>query len=313
MHKSLSLARASGDRGLMAEALIVLSDTASSFADFAAGEQLAREGLALCRQLQRPDLTAIVLASLAWSINCQGGYNESERYYRESLAISEASANPFGIALATNFLGWVAYCEGGARLAEAAALYMRALASWRHIGHRYFIAMCLGDSALVAYEQGDCAQARHFAQEGLAIAEELKHADLTSYNLSALGAASSGLGEWAASRRYLFRSLQIAYQLHIPDNVALMLYFLALLFVEESKFAVPSAAEQAEKQLQALELLAFIIKHPATWQVARDRAERVQADLVVRLPVEAAAAALARGRQRTFDEIVRPLLLEGQG
>jgi hypothetical protein len=45
----------------------------------------------------------------------------------------------------------------------------------------------------------------------------------------------------------------------------------------------------------------------------RDRAQRVQADLVARLPADAAETALERSRQQTFDEIVRALLLEDQG
>lgn len=310
LRTSLSLAEASGDNELTAEALLGLSDLLSSFGEFSVGEKPARAALVLCRQLQRPDLMARALAALAWCVCCLGGYAEAERYYREALAISEKIANPFGIALATNFLGWVAYCEGGERLAEAAALHAQALVIWRSIGNRSFVAMCLGDSALAAYELGDYAEAKRLAGEGVTGAEELRQSDLLSYNLNVLGAATCSLGELAASRRCLFRSLQIAYELRMPDKAALMLYFLALLFIQEGKmFAAPSD-QQSAQDVAALELLAFVVDQPATWQAVRDRAARKQADLAAHLLPDVAAAAQARGRQRSFDEIARTLLLE---
>ncbi len=310
LRASLSLAKASGDRELTAEALLGLSDLLSSFGEHGAGEQLAREALSLCRQLQRPDLTARALAALAWCASCLGGYAEAERYYRETLAISETIANPFGIALATNFLGWVAYCEGGERLVEAADLHAQALAIWRRIGNRSFVAMCLGDCALAAYELGAYAEAKRLAHEGVTVAEELGQSDLLSYNLNVLGAAVCSLGELAASRRYLFRSLEIAHELRMPDKAALMFYFLALLFIQEGRMDAASPDHQAVKQYTALELLAFIVNQPATWQAVRDRAVRAQTDLVVHLHPDTAAAAQTRGRQRSFDEIARMLLLE---
>ncbi|MCC6169113.1 MAG: tetratricopeptide repeat protein [Caldilineaceae bacterium] len=155
LQQTITLARASGDRNQMAEALHILSDIVASFADFEESKRLAQEALALCRELQRPDLTARVLASTGWAVNCLGDYALSEHYYRESLAISEAIGDPYGIALSTNFLGWVAFCAGGERLAQAVAFYERALAIWRHIGQRTNIAMCLGDYGLAAYELGD--------------------------------------------------------------------------------------------------------------------------------------------------------------
>ena len=272
LRKSLSLAKASGDRELTAEALLGLSDLLSSFGEFAVGEQHAREALALCRPLQRADLMARALAALAWCVSCLGGYAEAERYYSETLAISKTMANPFGIALATNFLGWVAYCKGGARLAEAADLHAQALAIWRRIGNRSFVAMCLGDCALAAYELGDYVEAIRLAREGVTVAEELKQSDLLSYNLNVLGAATCRIGDLAESRRHLFRSLQIAHERRMPDKAALMLYFLAQLFIQEGTISAASSNQPAAQQVAALELLAFVIDQPATWQVVRDRA-----------------------------------------
>jgi tetratricopeptide (TPR) repeat protein len=288
----------------MVESLKVLSDISSSWADFEEGKQYAEEALLLCRKLQRPDLTAQVLAALAWATNCLGGYAESERYYRESLEIAEEIASPFGIALATNFLGWVAFCAGGDRLPEAMSLHSQAMAIWRQIGQRTNLAMCLGDYALAAHEHGDYAVAMRFAQEGLALSVELDYVDLISYNSYCLGAALCGLGDLAASQHYLNRALQIASKAQIPDNISAILYFVAQLRIRQGNLPHLSATDRWKKQGEALELLTLLIQHRATWQLFRDRALPVQAELMAILPADLAAAAIERGQQRTMAEVV---------
>ncbi|RIK43085.1 MAG: hypothetical protein DCC55_06780 [Chloroflexi bacterium] len=308
LQQSLAFARQSGDQNQMAEALLGLADVASSFGAFAEGERFAREALALCRQLERPDLTAAVIASLAWATNCLGRYTESEQYYRESLALSESIGNPFGIGLAIQFLGWVAYCEGGERLADALALYEEAATIFRRIGHSNHLAMALGDYALAASERGEYEAALRSAQEGLAIMEALGHHNLICYNLNGLGAATCGLDDLAASRRYLLRSLRISIGAQIWDHAAVALYLLARVLVQESRSAGLSEAEQIQKQVQALELLAWVVHQPTIWQPIRDRAQKVQAELADTLPPDIVAAASERGKQKTSDMVVVEIL-----
>jgi predicted ATPase/DNA-binding SARP family transcriptional activator len=308
IQQSLALARTGHDRDQMAEALMNLSDIASSWADFAEGKRLAQEALLLCHQLQHPNLTAKVIAGLAWATNCLGDYAESEKYYQDSLAISEAIGAPFDIAIATNFLGWVAFCIGGERLQEALRLHEQAMVTWRQIGHRTHQAMCLGDYALAACELGEYDRALRAAQEGLAITEELHHSDLTSYNSYCLAAAACGKHDFVTSQHYLLRSLKIASKSQISDNVCATLYFQALLFVEESKLPTLPPVERTEKQVQALELLALIIQHRATWQLFRDRALRLQTALADGLPAEVITAAIERGQSRTLAETVAEIL-----
>ena len=307
--QSLDFARQSGDRNQMVEALLGLADTASSFGNFRAGEQFNREALALCQQLQRPDLTANVLASLAWATNCLGRYEESEQYYRQSLALSEAIGNPAGIGLATQFLGWVAFCEGGERLADALSLYERATAIYRRIGYGNLLAMVLGDYALAAVELGKYDAALRAAQEGLALMEELGHQNLVCYNLNGLGAAAYGLNDLEASRRYLLRSLQSAHEAQIPDHAGVALLWLARLLVKEGR-AGESEVECIQKETQALALLAWVIQQPTTWQPIRDRAQQTQAKLADSLPPDLIAAANEWGEGKTLEEVAAAALSE---
>ncbi|MEZ4681054.1 MAG: hypothetical protein R2932_43260 [Caldilineaceae bacterium] len=310
LEKSLNQAHASGDQNRMAKAFLGLADVASAFSDFAAGEGYAREALALCRPLQRPDLTARVVASLAWAVNSQGAYAESAHYYHESLTIAESIGNSFSIGVAIQFLGWVAYCEGGARLAEALAQYERAIAIFRQIGHKNHLAMTLGDYALAASECGHHTAALRAAQEGLALAQASGQRTMVAYNLNGMGAATCALHDVAASRRYLHEALQITSISQMDDHSMVALYWLAQLHLNESQTA-SSAAQRLEIQLQALELLSLVAHNPATWQLFRDRAQRAQAELAVMLPAELAAAAIARGQDRSPAEVFTALLQDG--
>jgi predicted ATPase/DNA-binding SARP family transcriptional activator len=309
LQQSLDFARQSGDHNQMVETLLGLADTASSFGNFSTGEQYNREALALCQQLQRPDLTANVLASLAWATNCLGRYAESEQYYRESLALSEAIGNPSGIGLATQFLGWVAFCEGGERLADALSLYEQATAIYRRIGYSNLLAMVLGDYALAAVELGKYDAALRSAQEGLALMEALGHQNLVCYNLNGLGAATYGLNDLEASRRYLIRSLQSAHDAQIPDHAGVALLWLARLLVKEGHTG-HSEVERTQKELRALALLAWVIHQPTTWQPIRDRAQQTQTELVERLPPVEADAAYAQGTRWTLAQIVTEFMVE---
>jgi tetratricopeptide (TPR) repeat protein len=254
-----------------------------------------------------------VLASLAWPTNCLGGYAESARYYRESLTISEAIGDPQGVALATSFLGWVSFCEGESGLVEALSLYQQAITIWRHIGHRVDLAMSLGDYALVAYELGDYPTAMRCGQEGLAITDEFHHFDLMAYNLCGMGAAACGMGDLQTARQYLLRSLKLAHESQIFPQASLAIYFFARLLVLESQNATPGGApgvEQLEKQAHAVELLAWVIHQPATWQLIRDRAQHVLAELLESLPAGTAATAQQRGREKTLEDIATEILDE---
>jgi DNA-binding SARP family transcriptional activator/predicted ATPase len=313
LHKSLALSQELGDLNQTIGALHGLSDTVASFGAFAESEAYARQALTLCRQLQRPDWTARVLASLAWVNSCRGNYPEAEQFYRESLVITEQIGNPYGMALAINFLGWMAFCAGGARLPEALTFYDRALSIWRQIGQRSNLAMGLGDYALAACELGHYAVAFEYAQEGLAITEQLNHLNLTAYNLNVLGAAACGLADFAASRRYLLRALHMTVEAQIIDSLAVTFYLLAQLLIQESAHLTLPAAEQVQKQSQALEWLTLVIHHPPTWQLFRDRARRAQADLIDTLPPEVAEAAIGRGQCSTLAEAALTLLQQEAG
>jgi hypothetical protein len=88
----------------------------------------------------------------------------------------------------------------------------------------------------------------------------------------------------------------------------------AILLVKESKLSFGDDSSQEgtfskEAKLEkALEILALVVQHRATWQVYKDKAARLLAELETGLPPEVVAAAQERGKTRTLEEVVAEIL-----
>lgn len=70
------------------------------------------------------------------------------------------------------------------------------------------------------------------------------------------------------------------------------------------------AISKEAKPEKALEILALVVHHQATWQVYKDKATRLLAELKVELPPEVVAAAQERGKTRKLEEVVAEILEE---
>jgi hypothetical protein len=191
-----------------------------------------------------------------------------------------------GEAIAINFLGWNAWCQGGAELATAIIRHEEALISYRSLGNRAMLAMCLGDLALATIEQGDSERAMQYAREGLAIARDVDLVHFIGYTLSLVGLAASEQGDTSTGRAYLIEALRTFLELRKADGSMNVLFFFAKLLLKENEASV-DAALRSQKRTQAMELLETVVRHPATWQPIRDRAHRLLNELELDLPEDA--------------------------
>lgn len=306
--ESLALSRQSGDRNGEIFATLNLADQITNLGKMAEARQLAEECLALCRQVGRPDWLANALHALAWCLSCSGAYDEAKAYWQESLDIYQHIGDRYGIAIATNFIGWATWCKGEAPLSEVTAYYQQALALYREIGSRGMIAMGLCDLALAFIEEGKCAKAHRFAQEALEITEAISSFDLMVYALYCLGGAAGGLGHSAIARQHLRRALQMAWEFQHLPHLANTIYFAATLLIQEAKVMDLPTTGQGQIGRQVVELLTLVRHYPATWQVVKDRAARLQEQVEARLPSAVVAAARARGKSLVMESAVADLL-----
>jgi hypothetical protein len=235
---------------------------------------------------------------LAWYASCQGEYKVAEAYCRENLALAERNGDEIGVSSASAGVGWVAWCIGGTRLQEAREWIERSVAIERRRGRRLWLANYLGDLALIAIDGREYEQAWAYAQEGLALARELASAIYTAYQLSILGRIAAARQELAESVGYLHEALQMAWEARLWTQLTFGLYHAAETLVCGGR---PESA---------VELLAAIAYHPATWHAIQIRAQRRLASLRDTLSAEVVDAAVARGQQLDWQSGVAALLDE---
>jgi hypothetical protein len=107
-----------------------------------------------------------------------------------------------------------------------------------------------------------------------------------------------GMEKLSLARYYLRQSLQQSLLTRRWGRALITLPGISLLL-----------AKQGQDEY-AIELLALVMDHQASWQMAKDKAAPLLAEFNGRLSADAAAAAQARGRARDLESTIQELLVE---
>jgi tetratricopeptide (TPR) repeat protein len=158
----------------------------------------------------------------------------------------------------------------------------------------------LSHQGTAAYLEGSYAEAQQRYLESLEISQETGERWRMEPALIGLGYTTCALGDYEASSRYLRSALQTAMEIGALGMTMDSLVGLASLLT--ARDLGEAAAELA------VELLAFVLQHPASTQEAREGAAPLLTELEGRLSPEAAAAAKERGQARGLEEIVREFI-----
>jgi predicted ATPase/DNA-binding SARP family transcriptional activator len=309
LRSSLAICRESGDQRGLADALGQLANLFyATFGDYAEAKRLAGESLAISRELGRPDWIAYALDTLGFATFALGEYDASLAYYQEGLALFEEIGDQHGMALTLGGIGMVNWALGGERLAEARQVFERSLAHCRKIGHQGQVSGRLGGLARVANDQGEYQEALRYGKEGLAIARSLNSPVYIAHNLYCLTETACGLNDLQSGRRYLWEGLQIADKAQLFSNQTIYLYYYALILAKESNLAGVVAPARPQAQVQALETLALVRRHPACWQLYKERAAQLRDRIARDLPAQVVAAAEKRGATLALEDLVAEIL-----
>jgi tetratricopeptide (TPR) repeat protein len=295
--QGLALFQELDDRRGIAFALGGLAWSALHSGEYAAAKRRFQDSLALFRQAGELEGTITCLHGLGYVCGILGEFEQGRKHHLEMLELCQATGNRGGVARAVADLGIDAY--GLRQYEEANELFTDSLVAYRELGNTLGIANELADLAEAANALRDYTRAEQHAREALSVFREGVLAfDQCAWEYRNLGNAASGLGNLADARRYLRQALQAAVAAQTPTRQPLTLLAVARVL-----------ARQGEEE-KALELLALVMSHRFSWQMAKDQAAPLVAELEAELPPDVVAAALERGRARDLDATVAELLSE---
>jgi predicted ATPase/DNA-binding SARP family transcriptional activator len=315
--ESLAIFRERGDQFNIAAVLEGLANIYRNYTgEYAEAKRLHQECLTISRETGHPQGIASALDELAGISGRQGEYAQAEQYARESLAIFKEIGDQLGTARALGALGLITLHRGGVKSIEAKPLLEESLAIGLNTGHRDEIAARYVLLGHVVIELGEFQEGQQYCWQSLMIWRELDDLQGIAYALVHLGEAAVGLADFQAVRQYLTEGLHTALKGQTVPMALIGVNCWATLLVKEanqpekdgSSRKVPATAGQEE---QAVELLALVQHHPATWRYYKDKAAHLLAKLEAELlPPEIVRAAQERGQAQDLWQTVEELLAE---
>jgi predicted ATPase/DNA-binding SARP family transcriptional activator len=331
LHRGLAICETNGDQWGIALALFILGDTAHyASIDYTAARRYYRQSLEMRQKIGDHWGEAATLNSLGTIAFNLGEYQKAEQLLREALVLSENMGDLNGIAWATGQLENIAIVQGryeearaltwqGYRLAreignqgmlawrfydlgkialaqeqyeEASDFFQKSLETFNAINHKRGPARVLLYLSRMALVTGDADKAKQLAQESLTLSEVTTSPVEHSTALYHLGEATCELGDFSAAYEYLLESIKMAINLGVLGRTVCYLVGVARLL-----------AKTGEPE-RAVELLAFVLYHPASWQKTKDRAGHLYAKLSAELPSTTVIAAEERGKRYQLEEVV---------
>lgn len=148
-----------------ARALAAASLLAQRQGDYAQAGHLAKESVALSRQLGNTQALAYALNNLGIVAMSLGDNTTARQLAEESLALCQTLESDLGVSRALMIIGQVALHED--RLTAAQAALGDSLAFWEQVGDQKNAILCLVNLARTKMLQGDYAQATRLIQDGL--------------------------------------------------------------------------------------------------------------------------------------------------
>jgi predicted ATPase/DNA-binding CsgD family transcriptional regulator len=294
--ESLSIFKELGDRHGVTLALSALANAALGQEDYALAKQRYQNSLVVLKELGDTKEIIRCLNGMGYTCWRLGEYQEAKQCHEESLALCKATGDQYGMAVALAHLGKDIY--GLKDYQKTRELFTSSLELYKEMGARWGVASQFADLGELMLTMKEYSQAAQYAQESIDTFSMVTH-EANSWNLRVIGNAALGMGDLKKTQSYLCMSLNHAAKICNWGYSLLTMVGIARLLIK-----------LGEKEELVLELLALVMSHSKSWQMGKDQAAPLIAELQAQLPPEVAAAAQERGKSRDLDRTIRELLVE---
>jgi tetratricopeptide (TPR) repeat protein len=284
---NLPALQAAAEPELYADGLWVLALLSWLCGDFDGAAQAAEAGLALNRRLQRGWQVAFLTVVYGAVRHEQGAYAQAHALLAEGLRLCQALGVPRNIAFALGLLTRTAQALGHSD--DIQPLMREQLRLAAEMNDRSATAFMLENLALALQGSGEVEAVRQHFLQAIALYQDLGDAWSTARTCNYLGQLELAAGRPEDAQRHYATGLQAALEAQADPFALDCLEGLAQVLALTGEVAI------------ALELAMHVSQHPGTAQAARERAERLAADLQAQLPPAQAAAAASRARTTAWE------------
>ena len=254
-------AQADGDQGALVRTLIAFSRAALAQQDYAAMSRFAAEAHDVSRSTGDREGEALALHTMANGLVYTFRVADAESYYLRALELYERIGHRVGLASIFVDLG-LFHTELGL-LDRALDFYARAREIADELGFRFVACVERIDASYCRRLRGELHAAKECAEEGLAIAREIRAQHLESAALGTLGAAECGLGAYADAIAHLTVAVALRRPAGATPRLGDNLCALALAHVRAGER--DPAAEAARELLALYDANPKLAPQPSEW------------------------------------------------
>jgi DNA-binding SARP family transcriptional activator/predicted ATPase/Tfp pilus assembly protein PilF len=292
IERALPALRDTGNQAMIAEALARLGKAHVRMGHYDEAEPILQESLSTFESIgDRKGSTAALNWLAAWHSN-QGRFDKAQEYFEACLAIFREYGYARGIANTLNNLG--SNYGRNDRFAEEQPLYEEAYQLALEVGEPILIAVTLSNMGDNARSLGDFEQSRRYYERSLAHCREMGERRWIAANLNGLGLTLLDTGELEDAWDKLQEALAIAREIQSVPDMLDALAGLGEVLAKQGRFEL------------ATTLLDFVVHHPVTQRMARERSRRVLADFSSRQIDETTPTHVMELELDDVVELVRP-------
>ena len=288
-NQTLEIYRETGDSAGLAATLTSLGELLHYAGDYENARRCHQSALEIARELNDRRAIAANLDYLGFINRQMGDFGLSRRQHQESLEISRELDNQLGIAGSLDNLGIIDLDQRN--YPAALHLFQEALPLRRKSGQLGSVAISLEHIATAALKLGDLCLAEASLQEAFVIFSHEPEWAMVSHTLTRLGDLELSRGNFAAAETHYRASLKQARE---HESITIIL---------DAALCLASCADAQGNPIRAVELAAYVSRHPASEYALKEQAREKLAELQLKLDEKAVADAIARGQNISLSEL----------
>ena len=290
--ESIALLRPLDEPYALAFALVLYGTLCWAVGNLTEAMTNLQEGLPLSRTFEHPWLSALALCFLGATAHDQGDEDQAHEWFTNAMDICHEVKDPYFTLLIGTIFSHAVQTQN--RLVQAQWLLQENLQTAKELGNRWGIGLGMEQLATQAQLDGDFAEARRFLEESVALYREVGDPWSLSRALNALSQIALSQSDMFEAERSAIQAVKTAKEGEFDLNALNALATLAQIHAQQGR------------SVSAFELAQFVLKNSASPKGAKDRAEKLDADLEAHLLPEQIER--ARLQSKTLEEVLQEIL-----